>query len=236
MTESPDIAAIVLAAGRSTRMGAANKLTADIGGKPMVRCVVEAALASAASPVLVVTGHQAADVRAALAGLAVAFVDNPDYAAGLSTSLKAGIAAVPDAADSAACWKFYAVDLTALFFKRLALVTTIIVLIMSMEYQTTLRKFVFGTNPQAGLGEFYALPVFTCAGLMWMASAIDFVLIFVSLGALGRMTLEDAQGSWGRRIAILAGLAVLAIAVMLVMRRLRAAGRGPLGAMPSRRY
>jgi molybdenum cofactor cytidylyltransferase len=101
LTESPDIAAVVLAAGRSTRMGAANKLTADIDGKPMVRRVVEAALASAASPVLVVTGHQAADVRAALAGLAVAFVDNPDYAAGLSTSLKAGVAAVPDAARGA---------------------------------------------------------------------------------------------------------------------------------------
>jgi molybdenum cofactor cytidylyltransferase len=98
---SPHIAAIVLAAGRSTRMGAANKLTADVGGKPMARRVVEAASASAASPVLVVTGHQAADVRAALAGLTVAFVDNPDYAVGLSSSLKAGIRAVPPAADGA---------------------------------------------------------------------------------------------------------------------------------------
>jgi molybdenum cofactor cytidylyltransferase len=79
-------------------MGAANKLTADIGGKPMVRRVVEAALASAASPVLVVTGHQAADVRAALAGLTVSFVHNPDYAQGLSSSLKAGIGALPDTA------------------------------------------------------------------------------------------------------------------------------------------
>src|SRR5205814_7788953 len=34
---------------------------------------------------------------------------------------------------------------------------------------------------QSGLGEFFALPIFTCAGLMWMASAIDFVMIFVSL-------------------------------------------------------
>ena len=55
-------------------MGAANKLLADVGGKPMVRHVVEAALASQARPVLVVTGHQADDVRAALAGLDVAFV------------------------------------------------------------------------------------------------------------------------------------------------------------------
>src|SRR5260221_325456 len=83
------VAAIVLAAVRSTRMGAANKLVADIGGEPMVRRVVEAALASAASPVLVVTGHQEAEVRAALAGLAVSFVHNHEYAKGLSSSLKA---------------------------------------------------------------------------------------------------------------------------------------------------
>jgi molybdenum cofactor cytidylyltransferase len=89
------VAAIILAAGRSTRMGAENKLLADIGGEPMVRRVVETALASAASPVLVVTGHQADDVRGELADLDVATIANPDYAAGLSTSLKAGIRAVP---------------------------------------------------------------------------------------------------------------------------------------------
>jgi molybdenum cofactor cytidylyltransferase len=95
------IACIVLAAGRSTRMGAANKLLTDVGGKAMVRWVAEAALASGARPVLVVTGHQGADVRAALAGLEVAFVENSDYAAGLSTSLKAGIRAVPASTDGA---------------------------------------------------------------------------------------------------------------------------------------
>src|SRR5204863_994562 len=45
----------------------------------------------------------------------------------------------------------------------------------------TLRLGVPGANPQSGLGEFFTLPLFTCAGLMWMASAIDFVMIFVSL-------------------------------------------------------
>lgn len=94
MAENSNIAAIVLAAGRSTRMGS-NKLIADVGGKPMVRRVAEAALLSAASPVLVVTGHHEADVRIALTGLDVTFVHNPDYAQGLSTSLKAGIAASP---------------------------------------------------------------------------------------------------------------------------------------------
>jgi molybdenum cofactor cytidylyltransferase len=97
----PRVAAIVLAAGRSTRMGPENKLLADLGGKPMVRHVVEVALASAARPVLVVTGHQAAEVGDALAGLDVTLVANPDYATGLASSLKAGIRAVPPDCDGA---------------------------------------------------------------------------------------------------------------------------------------
>ena len=95
------IAAVVLAAGRSTRMGAVNKMIAEIGGKPLVRIAAEQALASRAAPVIVVTGHQRERVEAALAGLAVRFVHNPDYADGLGTSLKAGIAAVPADADGA---------------------------------------------------------------------------------------------------------------------------------------
>jgi molybdenum cofactor cytidylyltransferase len=93
------LAAIVLAAGRSTRMGGPNKLLADVGGKPMVRIAVEQALASKARPVIVVTGHQRERVEAALAGLAVTFVHNPDFADGLSTSLKTGVAALPEDID-----------------------------------------------------------------------------------------------------------------------------------------
>ncbi len=95
------IAAVVLAAGRSTRMGAINKLIAEIGGKPLVRIAAEQALASHASPVIVVTGHEKEKVESALKGLNVRFVRNPDYAEGLGTSLKAGIAAVPENADGA---------------------------------------------------------------------------------------------------------------------------------------
>ena len=101
MAKSMNIAAIVLAAGRSTRMGAANKLLAEVDGKPMVRRVVEAALASRARPVLVVTGHGESEVRAALAGLDVAFAANPHYTTGLSSSLKAGISAASGTADGA---------------------------------------------------------------------------------------------------------------------------------------
>ena len=95
------VAAVVLAAGRSTRMGAINKLIAEIGGKPLVRIAAEQALASRASPVIVVTGHERERVEAALNGLPVRIVHNPSYAEGLGTSLKAGIAAIPDEADGA---------------------------------------------------------------------------------------------------------------------------------------
>jgi len=64
-----NVAAIILAAGRSTRMGGPNKLLAELGGKPLVRIVTEQALASKASGVVVVTGHQAEQVEQALAGL-----------------------------------------------------------------------------------------------------------------------------------------------------------------------
>jgi molybdenum cofactor cytidylyltransferase len=95
------IAAIVLAAGRSTRMGGPNKLLAEINGRPLVRIAAEEALASQARPVIVVTGHQRERIEAALNGLDVRLANNPDFAAGLSTSLKAGIAAVPSDVDGA---------------------------------------------------------------------------------------------------------------------------------------
>jgi molybdenum cofactor cytidylyltransferase len=96
-----DVVAVILAAGRSTRMGGPNKLLADLSGKPLVRIVTEQALASGASGVIVVTGHQAAEVEKALAGLKVKFVRNPDFAAGMASSVKSGIAAVPANADGA---------------------------------------------------------------------------------------------------------------------------------------
>jgi molybdenum cofactor cytidylyltransferase len=96
-----NVAAIVLAAGRSTRMGGPNKLLAELNGKKLVRIVAEQALASKATEVIVVTGHQADLVEQALAGLNVKFVRNPDFAGGLASSVKAGISAVADKADGA---------------------------------------------------------------------------------------------------------------------------------------
>jgi molybdenum cofactor cytidylyltransferase len=89
----PRIIALVLAAGASVRMGA-NKLLADWRGKPIVRRTVEAALASHADPVVVVTGFDADCVRQALTGLNVQFAHNPNYSEGLSMSLSTGLKAV----------------------------------------------------------------------------------------------------------------------------------------------
>ncbi len=95
----PRIAALVLAAGQSRRMGGANKLTATVAGRPLVRIAAEAALASRADPVIVVTGHAAAAVVAVLAGLAVRLAHNPLFAEGLSTSLRTGLRALPPGLD-----------------------------------------------------------------------------------------------------------------------------------------
>ena len=93
-------AAIVLAAGRSTRYRdaggpAPTKLVALWRGRPVVWHVAEAALGSSAHPVVVVTGHAAEAVERALAGLPVHIVHNPGFADGLATSLRAGLQALP---------------------------------------------------------------------------------------------------------------------------------------------
>jgi molybdenum cofactor cytidylyltransferase len=100
MDHAPRIAAIVLAAGRSTRMGGPNKLLARIDGVPLVRHAAEAAMGAGLAEVVVVTGHQQEAVRGALAGLDLAFAHNPDFAEGLSTSLKTGLEALGDGVDA----------------------------------------------------------------------------------------------------------------------------------------
>ncbi len=98
-----DIAAIILAAGASSRYRAAagldspnTKLVATQDGEALVRRVARAAIASRAKPVVVVTGHARADVEAALAGLPLQFAHNPDFATGMASSLKTAIAALPE--------------------------------------------------------------------------------------------------------------------------------------------
>jgi len=97
----PAITAIVLAAGQSRRMGGPNKLLMTVEGKPLIRRTVETILASGIGEIIVVLGHQEAEVRAALAGCSVRFAVNAHYADGLSTSLKVGLGVVDAAADAA---------------------------------------------------------------------------------------------------------------------------------------
>jgi molybdenum cofactor cytidylyltransferase len=95
------VAGVVLAAGRSARMAPRNKLLEEIGGRAVIARVAETALASGARPIVVVTGFEAQRIVEALRGLDVLFVHNPDFAAGLSTSLRAGLAALPAKSDGA---------------------------------------------------------------------------------------------------------------------------------------
>lgn len=93
------VAAMVLAAGRASRMQGSHKLLAVFDGEALVRRSVEAALASKPSRVLVVTGHRAGEIERELAGLKVDIVRNPDYAQGMSTSLRAGVSTLGSACD-----------------------------------------------------------------------------------------------------------------------------------------
>ncbi len=90
-------AAIILAAGSSSRMGAGrHKLLLPLHERPVLAHVIDAALASQARPIVVVLGHQAEQVRAQLARYstdsAITYVENPDYLQGMSTSMRVGLA------------------------------------------------------------------------------------------------------------------------------------------------
>jgi NADH-quinone oxidoreductase subunit N len=104
---------------------------------------------------------------AAIAGLAVIFVATffvtPVSAPYLATGF----------------WNFYTADRLSIFFKQFALLTTILVLIMMIDYAPVVRSSF--PSARNGLGEFFTVPIFTCAGLMYLVSAIDFIFIFVSL-------------------------------------------------------
>ena len=96
-SHAKSVAAIVLAAGQSTRMAPQHKLlVTDRTGKPMIARTVDNVLSSGARPVIVVTGHREPEIREALGRRPVTIVSAPDHAAGLSASLRAGLAALPE--------------------------------------------------------------------------------------------------------------------------------------------
>lgn len=95
------IGGVLLAAGQSRRMGRKNKMLIDVDGDPMVVRAARALIESNAAPVVVVLGHQPQRVKDSLKDLNVQFVYNSNYAEGLSSSLKAGVEALPDDCDGA---------------------------------------------------------------------------------------------------------------------------------------
>ena len=90
------VAGIILAAGASRRMGSLNKLLAFIAGKPLVRHAAESFVATSLSPIIIVIGYEADKVAAALEGLPVQLVVNPDHAAGQGSSVGVGVEALDD--------------------------------------------------------------------------------------------------------------------------------------------
>jgi len=89
------LSALILAAGLSRRAGPANKLLADIDGRPMVRRVAETAIAAGFAPVVAVTGFEADKVSDALAALPIEIAVNPEFEEGMAASIRAGIRALP---------------------------------------------------------------------------------------------------------------------------------------------
>lgn len=90
------VAALVLAAGRSSRMQGGNKLTELVDGKPIIARVTASATGSGACPVIIVVGHEHEAVEASVVNYDVTVVHNPEYQQGLSASLRCGLLAVPE--------------------------------------------------------------------------------------------------------------------------------------------
>lgn len=126
--------------------------------------------------------------------MAEAFVSTKSKAwVGITAALGLGvilalttIAIGPDAKPDAAwakwpMWNFYQFDSLARFYKVFSLVTTILVVLLAVDYRKILARFTDHPGSESGTGEFYALPVFACAGMMFLASAKDLAGAFVAL-------------------------------------------------------
>ncbi|MBN1890699.1 MAG: nucleotidyltransferase family protein [Thermoflexales bacterium] len=88
------VAGIILAAGASRRMERPKPLL-TWRGEPFIRRIARTALAAGLWPVVIVTGAHAEEVRAAVADLPVEVSYNPDWEAGQSTSVRAGLSSLP---------------------------------------------------------------------------------------------------------------------------------------------
>jgi NADH-quinone oxidoreductase subunit N len=82
---------------------------------------------------------------------------------------------------SAGYFSLYVADSTAIFFKQFALLATALVILLALEYRAVFERYIPGVSPGAGVAEYYSLAIFACAGMMWLVSAVDFILLFVAL-------------------------------------------------------
>jgi NADH-quinone oxidoreductase subunit N len=78
-------------------------------------------------------------------------------------------------------WRFMEFDGLARYYKAFVILCTLLVVLMAVDHRRILARFTSPGGGEEGLGEYYALPVFACAGMMWMASARDLAMAFVAL-------------------------------------------------------
>jgi molybdenum cofactor cytidylyltransferase len=96
-----EVAAVLLAAGASTRFGTENKLVAEINGRPLVRATADAVLGAGIAEVVVVTGSEPGLIEGALDGLSIRFMHNAGWQDGMGSSIATGVAALRDTAEAA---------------------------------------------------------------------------------------------------------------------------------------
>jgi len=103
-TRNGPVVGVLLAAGESERFGGSNKLLASVDGDTMVRRAARTLTGDDLEAVVAVVGHEADRVRAALTGLPVEVVENPDYASGQAASVAVGTRAAREAGAVAVCF------------------------------------------------------------------------------------------------------------------------------------
>jgi len=102
-------------------------------------------------------------------------------AAGLGLILLLSFLPIHGSAEGSASAAFVTSDHLAIFFLRFLLLTTLLVTLMAPSFRPVLERYLPAERAGGGIGEFTILPIFSCAGLMWMVQSIDFIMIFVSL-------------------------------------------------------
>jgi molybdenum cofactor cytidylyltransferase len=102
----PNVTAIILAAGSSSRMGELNKLNLELINKPVFCYALSAALGSKAKDIIIITGHEHDSIKAFIdqafsTQKNITLVYNPDYKTGMASSIRCGIAATQATCDGA---------------------------------------------------------------------------------------------------------------------------------------